>query len=145
MITVERGYVHEIEFQSIDRGDGSVRDLARMRVNIDRSYRDGDNEDGSARYNHDRDFWINVEMWGVRTRAIKGIVNKGVRVLMIGRYDSSTWTDGESGEQRSRMIFVAREVAINPDSVRAMVVRKGGKKGGGDDAPEADAGGGEAV
>ncbi len=142
MITVERGYVHEIEFQSIDRGDEPARDLARMRVNIDRSYRDGENEDGSAHYNHDRDFWINVEMWGVRTRSLRGIVNKGARILMTGRYDNSTWTDRESGEQRSRMIFVASQVAINPDSIESIAYRK---KGGGDDIPEDDTGSGEAA
>lgn len=142
MITVERGYVHEIEFQSISRGDEPARDLARMRVNIDRSYRDGDNEDGSARYNHDRDFWINVEMWGARTRSLRGIVNKGARILMTGRYDNSTWTDKESGEPRSRMIFVASQLAISPDSVESIAYRK---KGGEDDAPQADSDGGEAA
>ena len=124
MITVERGYVHEIEFQSIGRGEQPARDLARLRVNIDRSFRDGENEDGSTRYNHDKDFWINVEMWGPRVRALRGIVNKGARVLMTGRYDNTTWTDQESKEARSRMVFVASHMAIDPHSVESIAYKQ---------------------
>ena len=133
MMTVERGYVHEVQFQSIAKDGKPARDLAKLRVNIDRSYREGENEDGTASYNRDRDFWINVELWGARSLALRGIVDQGARVILVGRYDNSTWTDRESGEQKSRMIFVASQVAINPDSVESITYRK---KGGGDAASD---------
>lgn len=139
MYSVEKGYVFEIEFQSIDRGEQPARDLAKLRVNIDRSYRDGEHEDGSARYNHDKDFWINVEMWGSGTKSLRGIVNKGARVVLVGRYEARAWKDKESGEDRSRMVFVAAQVALDPSSIDSIAYKKkAGSAGGAKAAGEAE-------
>ena len=136
MSSIERGYVHEIDIQSIARDGEPSRDLARLRVNIDRGYRDGENEDGSARYNHDRDFWIDVEMWGARGKALEGVIRQGARVILVGRYENSTWTDRDSGESRSRMAFVASRIAIDPVSVESVAYRprKESSRGGKDES-----------
>jgi len=131
MSSIERGYVHEIEIQSIPRDGEPSRDLARLRVNIDRGYRDGEHEDGSARYNHDRDFWIDVEMWGTRGKALEGVIRKGARVVLVGRYENRTWSDRDTGESRSRMQFVADRIAIDPVSVESVTYRPGKESPGG--------------
>lgn len=124
MMTTERGYVHSIDFQAIAREGQDPRDLATLRVSVDRSFREGENEDGSLRYNHDKDFWITVEMWGRRSKALQGIVSKGARVVMTGRYDQNSWTDKESGEERRRMVFNASQIAIDPASVETIIYKK---------------------
>lgn len=124
MMTTERGYVHSIDFQTIAREGQDPRDLASLRVVVDRSFRDGENEDGSVRYNHDRDFWITVEMWGRRSKGLQGVVGKGARILMTGRFDQHTWTDRESGEERRRMVFSASGIAIDPGSVDSIIYKR---------------------
>jgi len=123
MITIEKAYVHGIEFKTISGAGQKSRDLATLRVMVDRSYRDGESEDGTPRYNNDKDFWITVEMWGPRARALQGIVTKGARVIVVGRYENNVWTDRESGEARNRMLFAASQIAIDPGSIASIAYR----------------------
>ncbi len=123
MTTIEKAYVHEIGFKTIPGADQKSRELATLRVVVDRSYREGENEDGSPRYNNDKDFWINVELWGARSKALQGIVTKGARIFLVGRYENNAWTDKESGEVRNRMYFAANQISIDPNSIASIVYR----------------------
>ena len=120
MSSTENAWVHSVEFstKSVTRkGQPEEIDLAELRVNVDRSRRDGENEDGTPRYRHDRSFWVSVEMWGPRVKHLRGRIAKGVSILMAGRYDGHTWTDKKTGEVISRNVFVAEEIAIQPRSI----------------------------
>ncbi len=139
MSSTENAWVHSVEFstKSVTRkGQAEEIDLAELRVNVDRSRRDGENEDGTPRYRHDRSFWVSVEMWGPRVRHLRGRIAKGVSILMAGRYDGHTWTDKKTGEVISRNVFVAEEIAIQPRSIVAVTFKERKKESAPVDAGE---------
>lgn len=142
MSSIETAWVHSAKFstKSVTRkGQAEEVDLAELRVNVDRSRRDGENEDGTPRYRHDRSYWISAEMWGPRVKHLRGRIAKGVSILMAGRYDGQTWTDRESGEERNRNVFIAEEIALLPRSIESVTFRTkqaDAGNGGGEETPE---------
>ena len=124
----ETAWVHSIEFKSIPRENAEHPvDLATLRVRVDRSFRQGENADGSPRWNRERDFWTDVQVWGARSLPLKDVVGRGAAILMTGRYDVSDWED-DAGGKHTQVVFRAAHVAILPRCISSISYRK--KEGG---------------
>lgn len=130
-IAIEKAYVHSVEFKTISREpEARDIDLATLRVRVDRSYRSGQNDDGSPRWNRDKDFWIDAEVWGSRSGALRNVVDKGASILMTGRYDVGTWEDNE-GTSHTKVVFRASLVAILPWSIESVSFKSSGSRSDG--------------
>ncbi len=124
--STETAYVHtiEISIKSVNRnGEPTEIDLAKMRVNVDRSRRSGEDEEGNPNYDTSKSFWVDVELWGPRVKHLKGCVAKGASIMMTGIYINNTWTDKDSGEERNKLVFVADEIAILPRCLESIVLK----------------------
>ena len=118
----ETAWVHSIEFKSIPRENTEhPTDLASLRVHVDRSYRAGQNDDGSPRWNRERDFWVDVQVWGARSLPLKDVV-EGAAILMTGRYDVSVWED-DAGGKHNAIVFRAMHVAVLPRCISSITYR----------------------
>ncbi len=129
--STETAYVHSVEIstKSVNRkGEPTEIDLANLRVNVDRSRRSGEDEQGNPTYDDSKSFWVDVELWGPRVKHLKGVVAKGASIMMSGIYINNTWTDKESGEDRSKLVFVADEIAVLPRCVESLTLKA--KNGG---------------
>ncbi len=128
--STENAYVHSVEFstKSITRsGETNEVDLANLRVNVDRSRRNGEDEQGNPIYDDSKSFWVDVELWGPRVKHLKGVVSKGATIMMTGRYDNNTWKDKETEEEKSRQIFVADEIAVLPRCIASITLKANGE------------------
>ncbi len=124
--SVENAYVHSVgcSTKSINRkGEPTDVDLANLRVNIDRSRRSGEDEQGNPVYDDSKSYWVDVELWGPRAKHLKGVITQGASIMMTGRYDSNVWSDKESGEEKSRLVFVADDIAILPRCLESVVLK----------------------
>src|SRR5438128_1579333 len=54
--------------------------------------------------------WHRITAWGRLAEVVKTYMGTGKRVRVIGRLEYQSWTDKESGEQRSRAVIVASQV-----------------------------------
>jgi single-strand DNA-binding protein len=54
--------------------------------------------------------WHRVTAWGRLAEVVKTYMGTGKRVRVIGRLEYQSWTDKETGEQRSRAFVVASQV-----------------------------------
>src|SRR6266508_3812176 len=64
-------------------------------------------QDGEQRKETD---WHRVTAWGRLAEVVNAYMAKGKRVRVIGRLEYQSWTDKETGEQRSRAVIVASQV-----------------------------------
>lgn len=137
-IAIEKAYVHSVEHKSISREEGAQpRDLAVLRVLVDRAFRQGENDDGSPRYNRDRNFWINAQIWGPRAKTIVDVVTNGAVILMVGRYDNHRWED-DTNTMRDGYVFQANQIAVLPFCVSSITYRsQEGKRDGQASQPQA--------
>lgn len=114
MNSIEKAFVFSIDHRIIDKPGKDPTDLAALRVRVDRSYRTREqDENGRFIYNRDNDFWANVEVWGPRSKTLFDIVRNGSNVMIVGRWDFTTWTD-DTGAERESKIFRASEIAVMP-------------------------------
>ena len=121
-MTTEKAFVHSVDNRHVDRPDGTSIQVAVLRCLIDRSYRSGENEDGSPRYVRDKSFWANVEVWGRRVRFLHDTVREGAAVLVTGRYFVRTWED-DAGNKRESTIIRATDIAILPWCIASVEYR----------------------
>lgn len=52
---------------------------------------------------------VNVKAWGDLAENIAAEILKGDRVLVSGRVEEESWTDKESGAERTKLVLVADE------------------------------------
>ncbi len=124
-MSTEIGYLHSIELLERDvtrDGQTVTTPLARMRINVDRSYYLGEHE-GQVQFNDDKSFWVNAEMWGNRVNSLKGIVESGSTVMVSGRYVGNKWKD-DQGVARSEIRMQADNVAIMPRCIESIAFKK---------------------
>ena len=144
MSSVEIGYVHMVQTETKRvKKNGVPEDvaLASLRVHVDRSRRVGEDQAGKPVYNNDRGFWINVELWGPKAKHLEATISKGATIMMVGRYDNNTWTDKESGEARTQLVFVADEIAILPRCIESVQFKQKKVAAKSENGTEAEAGG----
>lgn len=56
--------------------------------------------------------WFYVEAWDKTAEAIARMVSAGKRVAVVGSLQEDTWADSKTGEKRSRLKVIARNVDI---------------------------------
>ena len=54
--------------------------------------------------------WFDVECWGRLAERCAEFLKKGAKVAVFGRMKKDTWKDKESGSNRSKIVFTARDV-----------------------------------
>lgn len=57
--------------------------------------------------------FIDVIAWGQFAENVADCVTKGMRLIVVGRFEQNTWEDKETGKNRSKIELVAE--AIGPD------------------------------
>lgn len=121
-LTTEKAFIHNIDYRHVDRPDGTANQLAVLRCLIDRSYRSGENQDGTPRYVRDKSFWANVEVWGGRVRFLHDTVQEGAAILVTGRYFVKSWDD-DAGNKRESIVLRATDIAILPWCIESIAYR----------------------
>ena len=124
--SIETAYVHSIEISTRTvnhKGESKDIDLAQLRINIDRSRRSGEDDNGEPIYDDSRSFWVDAELWGPKASYLDGVVTPGASILIAGRYDNNSWIDKDSQEERSKMVLVADEIAVLPRCVESISIR----------------------
>ena len=54
--------------------------------------------------------WFDIECWGKLAERCAEYLNKGSKVGVYGRARKDTWKDKQSGSNRSKIVFTARDV-----------------------------------
>ena len=67
--------------------------------------------------------YFDVVAWAKLAEEAAEILEKGMRVIVVGRAKQDNWTDKETGENRSKVGFVADEIALSASGL-ASVERK---------------------
>jgi len=81
--------------------------------------------------------FFDVKVWKQVAENLAASVQKGDRVTLVGRMDQEKWEDKESGEPRSKVVFVADEVAVSLRFATVQITKNpkgeggGGQQGGG--------------
>ena len=102
---------------------GEKRAVCEMRVYFDRQVKDGED------WKEQGGFWLKVSYWGKRAEQAGKVLVKGCRVFVVGTLVQDTWTDKETGEEKSRLVLDADSVDI--DLMRVESVRFVEKRGEG--------------
>jgi len=99
--------------------DGEQRAVAELRIYFDRSVPDGDGcfEDRGG-------FWLTANLWGERAEQVASLLPKGARVHVTGTLVRDTWTDKDSGEERSAFELVADHVSLDLGRVENVALRQ---------------------
>jgi len=86
--------------------------------------------------------FFDVVAWGTLGENIAESIEKGTRVVVVGRLEQRSW-DTQEGEKRSKIEVVADEIGPSLRWAKARVEKVARSGGGGDNAPHpADTGGG---
>lgn len=56
-------------------------------------------------YNKEKDFWIEVVVWGKQAETFGNYVKKGTMIGVVGRLEQEAWTDRTSGKEQKKMII----------------------------------------
>lgn len=85
--------------------------------------------------------FIDVVAWRFVAEDVERLLEKGMRVIVTGRFDQQSWEDKDTGKTRNRLEVTADEVAIAVRNVESFV-RKQRQEGGaaGNGRPTASAG-----
>jgi single-strand DNA-binding protein len=74
--------------------------------------------------------YFNVEGWRYTAEDIARVVEKGIRVVVMGKLEQQTWDDKESGEKRSKIVVIADNIAIHSMAIESVERRRGGGSAG---------------
>jgi single-strand DNA-binding protein len=77
--------------------------------------------------------FFDIVAWGTLGENAAGSLNKGTRVVVVGRLEQRSW-DTQEGEKRSKIEVVADEIGPSLRWAKAEV-EKVARSGGGDSAP----------
>ena len=79
--------------------------VAELRVAVDRI---GNDHNGERK----KPLWITVKIWGKSAQVAADYVRKGSMIGISGRLDEETWTDRNSGQERSKPIIAANQLTL---------------------------------
>lgn len=78
--------------------------------------------------------YFTVEGWRYTAEDIARVVEKGIRVVVVGKLEQQSWEDKESGEKRSKIIITADNIGIHSMAIESVERRRGGSAGIADDS-----------
>lgn len=78
--------------------NGEERMVAELRIFFDDYKRNADGE-----YEQIGGFWMNCSVWEARAEAAAKLLRKGARVHVQGRLTQQSWSDKETGEEKTAM------------------------------------------
>ena len=96
--------------------DGEPHSVAELRIFFDRF-----KSDGQGSYVPNGGFWLTGSIWDQRAEACVEHLQRGARVHVIGELVQDTWTDRETGDERSE--FKLNLDAVYPSLVKIEAVR----------------------
>ncbi len=96
------------EFREFSNGNDEPARLLRLNVYFDNPVPTNDGE-----FDDRGGFWAPVELWHRDAEHWASLYQKGMRVLVTGRMEKDSWTDGE-GKPRETWKINARSVGMLP-------------------------------
>jgi len=105
------------EHRSFANGNKDPRQMLRLNVMFDNSI-----PDGQGSYKDRGGFWANVEWWHQDAERFARLIQKGMRVVVIGRAIMDTWQDKATGQEVSALKVEASRVSILPHRVDQIVL-----------------------
>ena len=96
------------------------RQVADMRVYFDRPIRDHDSE----QFKDSGGFWLDVSAWDWLATDVMRTLKKGMRIKVEGSLKHTTWTDDSSGEEKSKWVLYADDIALVLGRVESIEIRK---------------------
>jgi single-strand DNA-binding protein len=84
--------------------------VASLRVAVDRF--GNDKTTGERK----KPVWIDVKVWGKHAQVAADYVRKGSMVGITGRLDEETWTDRQSGDERSKLVINSNDLILLGDA-----------------------------
>ncbi len=97
--------------------------VTTLRLALDDSYTNKNNE------RVERAVFLDVDVWDRQAENCQQYLNKGSPVFVEGRLQMDSWTDKESGQQRSRL-------KVRAERVQFLSSRRDGGERSGDSRPE---------
>lgn len=82
--------------------------------------KDGERQEKTAYYD--------IVAWGALAEDIATVITKGMPVVIVGRLEQQTWTDKETGKNRSKVSILADKVSVNVQGITE-VTRKARAEG----------------
>lgn len=58
--------------------------------------------------------WFEIKLWGKAAEICAEYVRKGQMFGIVGRIEQESWTDQQSGQNRSKHVIVANELKLAP-------------------------------
>lgn len=90
---------------------GAGTTMAKFSIAVERSWRtDGGEWEKATSF-------VDIVCWRYLAEDAERLLEKGMRVVVSGRFDQQSWQDKESGKTRTRFELTADEIAI---SLRAL-------------------------
>ena len=111
-----------------ERG-GESTPVTNLRIFFDRP-----KPDGNGGFEDKGGFWLDVAVWGPRAEQAARLLPKGARVHVEGELFESTWSDRETGEERSRLEVRASAVDLDLARVEDVTFRRRDESAGATDA-----------
>ena len=100
------------------------RQVADMRIYFDRPVRDHESEQFEDRGG----FWLDVSAWDRLADDVTRVVKKGMRVKVEGSLKHTTWTDENSGENRSKWVLYADDITLALGRLESTQLRQSNKE-----------------
>jgi single-strand DNA-binding protein len=97
---------------------GSVK--CRLTLAVDRASRNKDEPD-----------WFNLEIWGKTAEVAANYVRKGTQIAVQGSLKIDSWSDRQSGAQRTSPVVVVRDLRLLGSKRDNADLGGGGSGGGG--------------
>jgi single-strand DNA-binding protein len=123
-VTITGNCTSDPELKFLDNGSAKLS----FSVAADRSWKKGDEWETQTSF-------FNIIVWRDLAEKAADVLEKGLRVTVVGRLEQRSWEDKESGDKRYAIEVVADEVSISVKGVEAITRRQRTEGGGEKSAP----------
>jgi single-strand DNA-binding protein len=118
-VTITGNCTNDPELKFLDNGSAKLS----FSVAADRSWKKGDEWETQTSF-------FNIIVWRDLAEKAADVLEKGLRVTVVGRLEQRSWEDKESGDKRYAIEVVADEVSISVKGVEAITRRQRSEGGG---------------